>query len=283
MIYTCSFCKAEFKNNSLLVRHQKTAKYCLEKQKISSYNCSYCSKSLSSIERLETHLLKCNNFIRFQKDKEYTILLENKDKEYTILLENKDKEYTILLENKDKQIKELQDIIEKLATTAINRPTQTTQINNYIHTLKPISQENLEYNTNNLRIEHILKGPEGYAEFALDYPLKDSVVCVDYARRKVKYKDEEGNIITDPKMTKLMTQLCNSVKTKNKTLIEEYTNKLLQNHNVSNEVMQEILKIFEYKTAIDEGCNGVKTDFHNNFIKYVCSKTIKDEKELLIE
>ena len=272
MIYTCSFCKAEFKNNSLLVRHQKTAKYCLEKQKISSYNCSYCSKSLSSIERLETHLLKCNNFIRFQKDKEYTILLENKDKEYTILLENK-----------DKQIKELQDIIEKLATTAINRPTQTTQINNYIHTLKPISQENLEYNTNNLRIEHILKGPEGYAEFALDYPLKDSVVCVDYARRKVKYKDEEGNIITDPKMTKLMTQLCNSVKTKNKTLIEEYTNKLLQNHNVSNEVMQEILKIFEYKTAIDEGCNGVKTDFHNNFIKYVCSKTIKDEKELLIE
>ena len=30
--------------------------------------------------------------------------------------------------------------------------------------------------------------------------------------------------------------------------------------------MQEILKIFEYKTAIDEGCNGVKTDFHNNFI-----------------
>ena len=28
----------------------------------------------------------------------------------------------------------------------------------------------------------------------LDYPLKDKMICVDYSRRKVKFKDKDGNI-----------------------------------------------------------------------------------------
>ena len=60
----------------------------------------------------------------------------------------------------------------------------------------------LECSTN-LTLEHIKKEPRGYAEYALEYPLRDRVVCVDYARRKIKFKDSNGNVITDPEMNRL--------------------------------------------------------------------------------
>ena len=82
------------------------------------------------------------------------------------------------------------------------------------------------YQVDNLTIEHIQKGPEGYAEYVLEYPLKNRIVSVDYSRRKVKFKDKDGNVITDPEMTNIATKLFQSIKDKNKDLIFSYGTEL---------------------------------------------------------
>lgn len=62
--------------------------------------------------------------------------------------------------------------------------------------------------------------------YALDYPLKNKVICVDYSRRKVKFKNRDGDIITDPEMTSLATKFFNSIKDKNKELVCMCANEL---------------------------------------------------------
>jgi hypothetical protein len=52
-------------------------------------------------------------------------------------------------------------------------------------------------------IEHVQKGASGYAEYALEYQLKDRVVCVDYAKRNIKFKNRDGNLGTYQKMANL--------------------------------------------------------------------------------
>jgi hypothetical protein len=73
--------------------------------------------------------------------------------------------------------------------------------------MEPITQEHLINHIPQLTIEHIKKGASGYAEYALEG-------CVDYSRRKIKFKDIEGNIITDPEMTKLAPMFFDSIKDK---------------------------------------------------------------------
>jgi len=41
-------------------------------------------------------------------------------------------------------------------------------------------------------------------------------------------------------------------------------------------VMDTVVKIFEYKEAVNRGCDGEKTDFHHDFVKRMCSQTLKD-------
>ena len=180
------------------------------------------------------------------------------------------------IQEQKQTIKDLQDKLENIALKAVSRSTTTknTQINNYIHNLHPVTDEHLLDNAKHLSIDHILRGPEGYAEYALEYPLKDRLICVDYARRKVKFKDRDGNVITDPEMNNLATKFFNSIKDKNKELILEYGEKLKENFG---DEVDTIVKIFDYKSAVDGGSTGNKTEFHHDFVKQMCSKTIKED------
>jgi len=44
--------------------------------------------------------------------------------------------------------------------------------------MQPITTDHLTDHAPNLTIEHVQKGASGYAEYALEYPLKDRVACV---------------------------------------------------------------------------------------------------------
>lgn len=267
MTHICEFCKNTFTTKSYLNYHQKKAKYCIEIQGKTAtiFKCKYCDKNLSSEKRLNTHYDICNSYSSQNIKKMYDEKLVEKNK--------------IIAEQKQ-TIRELQDKLENIALKAVSRSTTTTkntQINNYIQNLQPITDKHLEDNVQHLSIEHILKGPEGYAQYALEYPLKDRLICVDYARRKVKFKDRDGNVITDPEMTNLATKFFNSIKDKNKELILEYGDKLKENFG---DEVDTIVKIFDYKSAVDNGSSGTKTEFHHDFVKQMCSKTIKDDQVL---
>ncbi len=262
MLFECRICNNIFSSQSSLNNHQKRAKYCKkiqEKNILTDFKCNCCTKEYTSKENLIFHQKNCISYLLNEQSNNY--------KEKIIELSNTIEEYK-------KQVKELQDKLENIAVKAVSRPTNKTQINNFIQQLQPLSEEKLKESVDNLTIDHIKKGPEGYAQYALDYPLKDKMICVDFSRRKVKFKDKDGNIITDPEMSGLATKFFNSIKDKNKELICVYANELKEKLG-DNDIMDTMVKIFDYKMSVDKGSDGEKTDFHHDFVTQMCSQTLK--------
>jgi hypothetical protein len=278
----CEFCENKFSSTSSLLFHQRTTKYCLAKQNkeiLKKFTCSGCNSEFTRKQDFNRHISICkaNNFT-------HEIVSENnKLKETLILVEKESSQKDKQIEDQKQQIKDLQKTIEKLASQAISRPTSTsTSItkntqNNYIQQLQPIMQDTLKENAHNLTIEHIKKGAKGYAEYALAYPLKDRIACVDYSRRKVKFKDHEGNIITDPEMNNLCVRLFESIKDINTAIIAEYGKKYQESPTDFSNNMDKIFELIGFKYGVDNGANGQKEDFHHDFVRQICSKTIVNE------
>ena len=271
----CSYCKHKLSSKSSLKYHQKSAKYCLKIQGKSPtlFKCKFCLKQLSTKQHLLGHIQICDTKTRIEYESKYEpIIIDLKNQ----IREQKDI-YEEQLSKKDKHIRELEGKIENIAIKAVSRPTtRNTQINNYIQQLKPLTDEHLLDSVSNLTIDHIIKGPEGYAEYALEYPLKDRVLCSDYSRRKVKFKNKDGKVITDPEMTSLASKFFESIKEKNKELICKYANELKEKLGDDN-VMDTVVKLFDYKAAVEKGSDGgEKTDFHHDFVRQMCSQTIKE-------
>lgn len=259
----CEFCDAVLSSVSSLKHHQKNARYCVIKQgkELKNFKCSACDSTFTTKRKLLNHRQICTLYIVKEKDNLHKEEILRKDIE--------------ILELK-KQIRELQDKLENVAIKVGSRATTTnTQINNYIQKLELTTDEYMDQNVSNLTIEHIKRGPTGYAEYALEYPLNNRVVCVDYSRRKVKYKDKEGNVITDPEMAKLTKKLFESINSRNKELIMEFlkdtSGKL--DPMVQMEMMTDM---GDYIAMVNRGAAGEKTDLYHDFVKMICSKTIKD-------
>jgi hypothetical protein len=84
-----------------------------------------------------------------------------------------------------------------------------------------ITEELLIENAKFLTIDHILRGPEGYADYALSYPLNDRLIEEDYSNSTfIRYKDRTGDIITDYGGKMLSKMIFDSVKDRTRELIE---------------------------------------------------------------
>jgi len=109
-----------------------------------------------------------------------------------------------------------------------------------------ITEELLIENAKFLTIEHILRGPEGFADYALSYPFNDRLIAEDCSDPTfVKYKDITGNIITEYGGKMLAKMLFDSVRERTYELIKS-------NKNIS----------FEYGSIED-------SDFQDEFISIV--------------
>jgi hypothetical protein len=285
MNINCDYCNKKFKNSYILKNHMKTAKYCLEIQGFKSkcsFKCNFCLKNYSQKKDLDIHISKC-----FEKK------LSDKDKIITDLKLEKDK---IILE-KEARIKELQDqlvdiIRTRPPTTIIHNNNNNQRINTIINNLQPITEEHLNEQAQFLTLDHIKQGVDGYVKYALEYPFKDRIVCVDYSRKKIKYKDQDENIIEDPEMTKLSQKFFKAIERKNTEIVESQLSDLYQKleelHNDSNDDMNEdetvifqnnsdriTNKIFSFRDNrldIMEASKGKKSDIKNNFVKNICSQ-----------
>jgi hypothetical protein len=213
---TCEFCNSTFSKKSNLLNHKKTAKFCLAIQgkENNDFVCKYCNKKLSHKNSLNLHLLNCSNknelnLEKLEKDiEELKSELINKDK----LLIEKDKEMLILQQEYEKKIsilqkeneiykgklEKLEDTIAKIAAKprTTNNTTNNQRYNQIIQNLSPITEENLSELPAKLEDRHISQGPQGYVMFAQEN-FKDKILCTDIARRKITFKDEKNNIITD--------------------------------------------------------------------------------------
>ena len=248
-----------------MICHQKTAKYCLEIQGLTkkTYICQSCDKILSTKNRLLTHYNSCIKHNQKNNDVSFNI------EKLQLLIKIQNLEY--LLTTKDKHIEKLEDKLENIAIKAVEKSTTTiknTHIN-YIQQMEPITQEHLVTHAPQLTIEHIKKGASGYAEYALEGPLKDRIACVDYSRRKIKFKDKEGNVITDPEMTKLAPMFFDSIKHKSSQLVYN-----LNTSDMNSSMFEGVAKLFNTNADVKNGAIGIKTDFYHDFIKQVCSGSV---------
>jgi hypothetical protein len=293
----CQYCLNTFKTLSNLNYHIKNAKYCIElrneKQK-DDFECSKCNKLFTTNQAKQLHEKKCTSTLVEDENRLELRLLKQRleDKENTI------KDLRKQLQDKDEQI-------ERMATAAINKTNitnltnnqnriQQNRINQVVNNLIPITDEHLKEQTQFLTLEHIKNGVDGYVQYALDYPLKDRIACTDFSRRKVKYKNEEGDVVDDPEMSKLCQKLFQAINERNSKLIDEYIKELNERFNITinqpntelteyecenninegDKLIDELFKVKSQKKEIIETAKGLKTEIYHDFVKDICLKTV---------
>jgi hypothetical protein len=277
----CQFCENNFKTKGVLKSHQKTTKYCLKLQNKdleTSFICSGCDSKFTQKINLNNHTRVCS---LFESDllKKYNLL----EKEIIDLKTYKSRfckltdEYNEMRIEHKREIQILQDKLENIAIKATQRPTTTynnrTQINNIIEKMDIITDNHLMDQSPNLTVEHIKQGVKGYVEYAINYPLKNRILCVDYARRKIKYRDANGEILTDPEMSTLSRKFFESIADKNKTLAMDVVSKLPADLDPESR-MKIVCDMADIMSCVNQSATGNKNDFTHDFVRGVCSKTV---------
>jgi len=251
----CQFCKHKFKNKSILNNHQKNAKYCLKIQgkKPDKYQCDFCDKKLSCKYSLKKHLEICSikkNYIseygKESKDEDSDTDSEN-DK-YQILMDNICELKKIIvkkdfeIQQQNNQIVNLQKMIENIAIQS-NKNTNITinqKIQQQINQLQPITDESLNEQSCHFTMEHFRDGLLGLGRYAIEYPLKDSLVCTDQSRLQFKWKngDDDDQILCDKQLHHLTKKLCNSL--------------LDRNEEITKEAILDIQKVYNQQIELSE-------------------------------
>jgi len=195
-----------------------------------------------------------------------------------------------------KQNKDLTDRIQSMAEKAIAKPSTLNQ--NIINNMMSITDAHLQEHVQNLNPLHVQNGASGYAKYALEYPLKDMIVCTDFQRRNCKYKDENGNVISDPEMTKIMKRLFSAIKERNEELINEYSAELQakwQSINASgnsdmdqeesehfasktNEALEFVMDVLSQKRQVSEMADGMRPDLFYGFVRELATGCYRSEK-----
>ena len=286
----CLDCKNIFKSKYSLQHHRKTAKYCLKLRgkKNDNYKCTGCNKNSTDKFNFKRHKLNCQGLIT-------NIKIEMLEKEI-INITNTKNEIILKLESQLQNIqKQMVDIYMKAVSRPITATTNNTINNNQkILNLLPLTEKHFEEQAEFLNIEHIKNGAEGYAQYAVEFPLKNRIMCSDYARRKIKYKDNEGNIITDPEMSKISQKLFKAIENQNDTLISnhitELQHKLFRKNSdcptdmneyeselfsfESSKMIDFITNLASQRRKIKDVASGMKTDMYYNILKNVCSMMV---------
>ena len=299
----CEFCKKIFSGKSNLRMHQTKAKYCLkiqEKTPEISYTCSYCSKIFNRKDSFDVHLTGhlTDPFVIKMKDnktkmedelKELRMKLEQKDDELRMKLEQKDDELRIklehlqtILDDKNKQIKAFQEQNQKLLMKSVSTPKNTYNTVNIEH-FTAMTQQHLDDNVKNLTLEHINKGPRGYAEYMINYPCKDSLVVTDIARMIFKYKDENGNLCVDIEARNLINKISKSIDPHNRELITKAIADINSNKRIDVlEQLKRISELAEYSNGIGL-MDGTPSDFSRKLGRELMMLTQKKVTGLIKE
>jgi hypothetical protein len=265
MSYDCEFCKNKFVNKCGLLYHQRTAKYCLKLQGINStkYICKYCDKNLTDKRLLEGHEEKCGLPQKIQLQHDEILKHEKKNIILQHQLQSAKDTITILRE----QISELQSRLENVAVQGVKKSTTTT---NNIVNIENLTDEWLKTSSKNLTLDHIERGPQGYAEFASQHSLKDRVKCVDFARRILQYKEDDA-IIRDKKGKKLSKKFFQSIESQNKELVREAMDKITE--EMDDKTPEELDRIMEKMTKfLDMNSTDMveNQELKDSFVKELC-------------
>ncbi len=196
MSHSCKYCNAVFTRATSVSKHQSTAKYCLaiqEKEEPKQYYCSNCDMGFSRRDTLARHQKNCKRSALPTRER----LGENK------------------------QLKDQIEDLKQIITQLVERPTNNNNnnINNVVMNIAPITDEEIANHLEHLTLAFIQKGAKGYADFANNYPFKDRLVCTDKARKKLRYKDGDGEVVDDNGGHKLTQRFFQAIAPRNEEII----------------------------------------------------------------
>ena len=277
----CKYCKKVFTTRGNLQTHQKKAAYCIDiqegrkaidskdalKMKVAEM-CKLLEKKDAEISKLGTVLM--------QKDAELcklgTVLMQ-KDAELCKLEARLSKHEDTLEARLSKYEDTIADIARQPRSTKINK------IENTMNILSPMTTEHLREQARFLKIEHINEGMDGYARYALDYPLKNRVVCTDFSRRKIQYKDVDGKVVHDPDMKKLSQELFKAIRERNDELFKDYMTKLCNavGEDPTQANQQILTDAIRLRSEVKKLEDGKKSEMSQIFVKTVCAGTTSSE------
>ena len=161
-----------------------------------------------------------------------------------------------------------------------NQPKPTNNRTNVtVNNLEPVTNEKLEtLAIDHLTIEDLKRGVEGLIDiFSSNYPVRGSVVCTDKARKKLRFREEDGAVIDDPGGVKLSQKFFSAIKPRYSELIDqEYKditervqdivkrNRAVEENVV--ELMREATALQDFKSECDTAAEGGVSDLRTDFI-----------------
>jgi hypothetical protein len=254
-MFICNICQKSFSTIYVLKNHQNNAKYC---KKLQFYKCEYCNNNISII-LYDNHKNICIEYLNYKlsevNENNKILQLQINDiniyKEQIKKLEIQNKELEDLLQKErityQEHIKDITiKLIEKPSTINYNNSKNNTTNNTKIdifNSLTPLTDDDYKKHINKLTMDHIRKGAEGYADYALNYTLKDKLMCLDYARKKICYKNEQGNKIEEYRLNNILPKIFKEIEPVNKEMILALMN------NINDEFIEYEKTITEF----DEG------------------------------
>ncbi len=249
--HICDYCQKAFTTKSNLNRHQSGARYCLQTRGLetAAYTCD-CGKQYTWKTDYRIHQDKC--------------LKNNKDPTPD--------DNGLMLQFVD-MVKELQrqngDLQKQMAAISL-RPTKVINNNtNVLNNLQPITDEDLQENLDNLKLNFILEGAKGYANYANFYPLNNNIICTDKARKKIKYKDENGDVTDDSRL--LARRFFQAISTRNKDILD----------TAYKDIHEEVKEIVAENRAGDSDITGLLTkaaELQNILIRSQRAATGEDDE-----
>ena len=269
--FVCKFCNKVLSSSGSLSNHIKKSKKCIakrklsnklkvnEKVKVTSFDCKYCNKNFASKRNLHRHISS-----RHEAD----IKLEIMRRKYEHIIEEKDKIIKKCEKDKVKIIEKYENKIDKLEDKMLATPTTTINKNIYIqNNLKCMNDEDFSKYLEHFTEKTMLSGYEAIGMYALEYPLKDKIICIDLPRRIVKFKNEAGEVVKDPTMSRICDKFFDSITDKSKKLREEYNedDEFIEKYN--KDQLREVSKQIEFSGE------GYDTKLKRKFIKYICDRT----------
>ena len=150
---------------------------------------------------------------------------------------------------------------------------------------------------------HFKNGIQGLAKYAIDYPLKDRVICTDDSRYQFKWRDgdNDDSVVCDRKMITLVKKLFMALRDKNSQLadvaVKEMRERYFQltrqvedneedidlQHAKLIEIAEQITKYNSFRENVNRLAEGEEIDIYKKFIDIVCSHVSSNSKILVNE
>lgn len=224
--YHCEFCEKSYSSKSNLKTHQSTSKKCIEQRPThndknsvieSNVICQYCDKSFTNKYNKGVHESSCrykeihekyNSHIRDLETKLENLIKDHKN-EIDLLNEKHKREiseqkaelylssHKKYMENAEKNQQRMMDKADK-DTISINNYRFSNRYNPLDLSVEKMSQVAKEKFTRN----HYEQGIKGQMDWLLDHGISDDqgilkIICTDEHRKLFRYKDINGNMMTD--------------------------------------------------------------------------------------